>query len=97
MARAGLYFLMSSTWFDLQDMLTLLVRSRDSVSQTGVDLAAEDLATIRAADMAVWLADELVKNDETSLEFPEKHRIARELAAMGGIDDIDERLRPVEA
>jgi hypothetical protein len=87
---------MSNTWFDLQDMLALLVTARDSVSQAGVDPLSKRLATIRAGDMAVWLADKLVENFQTSLEYPEEHRIARELAAIGGIDDIDERLRPVQ-
>jgi hypothetical protein len=86
----------SSTWFDLQDMLALLVAARDSISQAGVDPVSRRLATIRAGDMAVWLADQLVANGQTSQEFPEEHRIARELAAIGGVDDIDERLRPVQ-
>lgn len=86
---------MSNTWFDLRDMLALLVTARDSVSQAGVD-PAKRLATIRAGDLAVWLADKLVENNQTSLEFPEEHRIARELATIGGIDDIDVRLRPVQ-
>jgi len=87
---------MTSGWWDLGDIIAILVAAMDSVSQAGVDPLSDRLAEIRAGDAAVWLADQLVENNQTPLEFPERHRLARELAAIGGIDDINERLRPVE-
>jgi hypothetical protein len=85
---------MTSEW-DLQEIIDLLISARDSTSQTDVDPFSERLTVIRAGDAAIWLADQLVENNRTSVEFPEQHRMARELAEIGGIADIDDRLRPV--
>jgi hypothetical protein len=83
-------------WWDLGEMIAVVVAAMDSVSQAGVDPNSDWLAVIRAGDAAGWLADQPVQNGQTSLDFPERHQMARELAAIGGIDDIDQRLRPVE-